>query len=93
MSAVANFEYRDNSTERMLSLLSPLSIPSDQKIACFDDDSRSIPPSYIGSRPNLCFIDGEHTPTAVVADFDFCLSVCAPEPRSCFMTHRSSFEG
>ncbi len=87
------FEYRDNSTERMLSLLAAIDSVAVQKITCFDDDSRSIPPSYIGSRPNLCFIDGEHTPAAVVADFDFCLSVCAPGATIMFHDAQIVFRG
>jgi hypothetical protein len=48
-----------------------------EKIECIDGDTKSISPSCIHDAPNLCFIDGEHTPAAVLADFDFCLKVCA----------------
>jgi hypothetical protein len=72
------FDYPGNSTERMLSLLTAIDSTGVQKVECFDSDSRSTPTSRLKLRPNLCFIDGEHTPSAVVADFEFCLSVCAP---------------
>jgi hypothetical protein len=71
------FEYPDNSTERMLSLLAMIDPEGVKKIECIDGDTKSISPSCIHDAPNLCFIDGEHTSAAVLADFDFCLKVCA----------------
>jgi len=71
------YEYPDNSTERMLSLLARIDPEGVEKIECIDGDTKSISPSCIHDAPNLCFIDGEHTPAAVLADFDFCLKVCA----------------
>lgn len=71
------YEYLDNSTERMLSLLTNIDPDGLKKIECIDADTKSISPSCIHDAPNLCFIDGEHTPAAVLADFDFCLKVCA----------------
>ncbi len=71
------YEYPDNSTERMLSLLARIDPVGVGKVECIDGDTKSISPSCINDAPNLCFIDGEHTPAAVLADFDFCLKVCA----------------
>jgi hypothetical protein len=69
--------YPGNSTRRMLDGLqaaypnSPI-----QKIETFDTDARAIDPGAISVKPDFCFIDGEHTDTAVVSDFNFCLGVC-----------------
>jgi hypothetical protein len=71
------YKYLGNSTERMLSLLEKIDPEEVKKIECIDADTKSISPSCIHDAPNLCFIDGEHTPAAVLADFDFCLKVCA----------------
>jgi hypothetical protein len=73
----STFEYRDNSTERMLWLLAMIDPVGVKKVECIDGDTKSISPWCINDAPNLCFIDGEHTPAAVLADFDFCLKVCA----------------
>jgi Methyltransferase domain len=71
------YEYPDNSTERMIRLLTAIDPQGVSKIECFDQDASSIPPSRLLLPPDLCFVDGEHTASAVFADFDFCLSVCA----------------
>lgn len=69
--------YPSNSKEHMISLLTALDPQSVAKIDCIDGDTRSISPSRISDRPNLCFIDGEHTARAIATDFDFCLRICA----------------
>jgi len=70
------FHYNNNSTERMLSNLSH-AFPSidNSKIINFDNDASDVDPSEIIEKPNLCFIDGEHTNQAVFTDFKFCLQV------------------
>jgi len=70
-----NFGYPENSTERMLSLLS--GIASTDKIITIDGETGKMDRSLIGERPQLCFIDGEHTDKATKIDFDLCLDVCA----------------
>ncbi|MEO7795772.1 MAG: class I SAM-dependent methyltransferase [Thermoanaerobaculia bacterium] len=72
------FHYPENSTARMLDNLRRLAPESVAKVVCIDGDSRSIRPQAISDRPHLCFIDGEHTDRAVVADFHFSLAVLAP---------------
>jgi hypothetical protein len=72
------FVYDGNSTERMFEELKGVSSDGLDKIVCFEDRSENIAPSAVDRAPDLLFIDGEHTNTAVVTDFDFCLSVCAP---------------
>jgi hypothetical protein len=72
------FRYEDNSTARMLSNLRAVDPDQVSKIVSFDSDARDIDPARLLDRPDLCFIDGEHTKRAVVSDFDFCARVCSP---------------
>jgi hypothetical protein len=72
------FTYDGNSTERMLDELGRVAPGGLGKVICFEDSAENIEPSRVERPPDLCFIDGEHTNRAVVSDFDFCLSVCAP---------------
>lgn len=67
------FEYPENSTERMLSYLSS-AFPSvdESKIKTYDCDACEVDAKEISEKPDLCFIDGEHTNNAVVSDFEFC---------------------
>jgi hypothetical protein len=72
------FHYENNSTDRMLANLRAIDPDQAAKIVCFDSDARDIDPTRLADRPDLCFIDGEHTERAVLSDFNFCLRVCAP---------------
>lgn len=68
--------YENNSTARMLDNL--LQLTDDvSKIVTIDGDSRTIDPREVPDKIDLCFIDGEHTDEAVIADFEFCLRVLA----------------
>jgi len=66
--------YQNNSTARMLELLSEVSADT-AKIHTIDGDTKSIDLSQVTESVDLCFIDGEHTDEAVLSDFKFCLSV------------------
>lgn len=70
--------YGDNSTERMLLLLRAVDPEQATKVRCFEADASAVDPKQIAVRPNVAFIDGEHTRKAVLSDFAFCLSVLAP---------------
>lgn len=70
-----DYTYMNNSTARMLELLSKVA-PTD-KITTIDGDTREISPSEVKEKINLCLIDGEHTDEAVFSDFKFCLKVLA----------------
>lgn len=59
----------------MLSLLKEVAPDQLDKITTIDSDTRNIEPSQIPDKMQLCFIDGEHTDEAVLADFRFCLNV------------------
>ena len=80
----SRMEYLDNSSGRMLQILRDIAPDQVSKITCFDSDARDVKQSLITPRPHLLFIDGEHTAHAAVADFEFCLSVCAPGAVICF---------
>jgi hypothetical protein len=73
-----DYVYTDNSTERMMRNLRSLSVEGATKITCIDADSSEVPTASIDARPDLCFIDGEHTDRAVVRDFAFCRRVVSP---------------
>lgn len=69
-----DFVYQNNSTARMMETLAKVS-ENREKITTIDGDSKTIEPSEIADKIQLCFIDGEHTDEAVVSDFKFCLRV------------------
>jgi hypothetical protein len=70
--------YEGNSTSRMIENLSAIDRTQIGKIKCFDSDAKDIDTNLITDPPDFCFIDGEHTNTAALSDFEFCFRVCAP---------------
>lgn len=73
------YRYDNNSTKRMLeNLFTAFPSVKEGKVITFDCDASSLAPGEIIEKPNLCLIDGEHTNSAVVSDFKFCLRVCHP---------------
>jgi len=69
-----DYIYLNNSTARMLELLSEIALTD--KIKTIDGDTRrEVKPSQIEEKIQMCFIDGEHTDEAVLSDFKFCLEV------------------
>lgn len=68
-------QYPENSTEKMLDLLGRIDNGDVTKIQCFDLDASKIDTDKITPRPQLAFIDGEHTKSAVLSDFQFCRKV------------------
>ena len=69
-----DYVYQNNSTARMMETLAQVS-ENREKITTIDGDSKTVNPSQITDKIQLCFIDGEHTDAAVVSDFKFCLRV------------------
>lgn len=67
-----SYGYPENSTQRMLSLLSH--IAPTEKIVTIDGETGKLDQSVIDVPPQLCFIDGEHTDRATKVDFDCCLN-------------------
>jgi hypothetical protein len=82
------FHYEGNSTTRMLDNLRRVAPNDLSKVICFDTDAKDVDLRAIPEPPDFCFIDGEHTHTAVLSDFEFCLSVCAPNAVICFHDDR-----
>ena len=68
------FEYRDNSTERMLKLLEDVPGADMSKLETVEESTENIPPGRF-ARPDICFIDGEHTYGATLRDARFCRTV------------------
>jgi len=58
----------------MLDLLRGVSANQLDKVNCIDADARELTPNAVVGPIHLCFIDGEHTDEAMLADFEFCLS-------------------
>ncbi|MBN1531194.1 MAG: class I SAM-dependent methyltransferase [Spirochaetes bacterium] len=67
--------YDNNSTERMLNLLRAIDSKAVEKIQCIESDSSSVDPNDIQIKPSIIFIDGVHTKTAVLSDYDFASKV------------------
>jgi hypothetical protein len=65
--------YAHNSTEHMLGLLRTLPEVDMAKLTTFETSVESLNRSSLPTRPDYCFIDGEHTHDAVVRDARFCL--------------------
>jgi len=77
-SGVTN-TYAQNSTTRMLDNLRAISPSGIDKINCIDADAAEIDVAGIITPPQLCFVDGEHTDTAVWSDYSFCRRVIASD--------------
>ena len=84
--------YQNNSTARMIELLGTVS-ENTEKITTIDGDTGSIDPAAIGEKVELCFIDGEHTDTAVMTDFKFCLGVLADNGAIVFHDAQITYNG
>lgn len=68
------WEYPDNSTERMLGLLSSVPGADLAKLETVELSTEDLPPGRF-TRPDFCFIDGEHTQRAALRDARFCRAV------------------
>jgi hypothetical protein len=71
------YTYLNNSTARMLENLKRVAPGQIDKITAIDGDTRHLEASEIKEKVTLCFIDGEHTDEAVLADFKFCMRAAA----------------
>lgn len=70
-----DFKYVNNSTERMICLLSEIDPVAVGKITTIDSGTGEIDPGQIDQPVHFCFIDGEHTDSAMKHDFAFCRKV------------------
>jgi hypothetical protein len=71
--------YERNTTELMLRNLERLDADQVGKVRTFDAAVVELDPLDFSVQPAVCFIDGEHTRSAVLADFEFCLRVSRPD--------------
>lgn len=69
--------YLNNTTEKMLENLREVFPGGVSKIRTIDGDVSEIDPAEVTEKPELCFIDGEHTDEATWRDFEFCRKVMA----------------
>lgn len=88
-----DYTYLNNSTERMLEKLRGVAADKMDKLVTIDGDTRSIKPSQIADKIDLCFIDGEHTDAAVLSDFKFCLDVLADDGCIAFHDAQITYNG
>jgi Methyltransferase domain len=65
------YKYPQNTTARMVDLLHEVEPDQLDKLVCVDGDTRDLDAAQIEHPVHLCFIDGEHTDEAVLADFRF----------------------
>lgn len=70
-----DYVYQNNSTARMIEHLKKVAEDKLDKLETIDGDTRQLKPAEITDKIQFCFIDGEHTDSAVVSDFNFCLDV------------------
>lgn len=84
--------YENNSTERMLENLRQVHADL-AKLTAIDGDSRTVDPTRIVEKIDLCFIDGEHTDGAAIADFEFCRSVLAENGAIIFHDAQITYNG
>jgi hypothetical protein len=75
----STIHYQENTSEHMLSLLARIDPASVKKVICFDGKSPVVLARKFDTPPVIAFIDGEHTNEAVLADFEACVKVVAPE--------------
>ena len=72
-------EYADNSTEGMLAGLGRIPSANVKKIRSLEAGTETLRAADVPERPDLCFVDGEHTEVATLRDARFCLSVIQPD--------------
>jgi hypothetical protein len=70
---MSGYAYPGNSTEEMLALLAAVPGADPGKIETIELGTESIDPQAV-ERPDLCFVDGEHTDEAALRDARFCLA-------------------
>lgn len=87
------FQFRAVSTREMLDGLSRWYAEQMGKLVCFDSGTRAVERGAIDVKPDLCFVDGEHTDEATFSDFLFCLSVAGDKPVVLFHDLQIVYEG
>src|SRR5947209_5586019 len=80
--------YWENTTRGMLDALAKVPGGNLAKIKTIEEGTDTLSSSGLGCRPDFCFVDGEHTDSAVVRDARFCLS--AIQENGCIAFHDSN---
>jgi hypothetical protein len=82
------FDYENNSSARMIALIRESAREADLgKLVTLDMDASLVPADAVRNAPDLVFIDGEHTNTAVFRDF---LNTHRFAPASCLFAFHDS---
>ncbi len=68
--------FQADTKAQMMANLSSIT-PDLSKLRIYDMDASQLPVAQINPKPNVCFIDGEHTDKAVLSDFKICQNVLA----------------
>jgi hypothetical protein len=71
--------YDDNTCTVMMNNLARLDPNQLDKVRYFEADASAVNPREIVPRPDICFVDGEHTVEGVVRDYLFCSTICAED--------------
>ena len=71
------YTYRNNTTARMLELLAAVPGADMTKLTTFETTTQAMDPRDLPHRPDLCFVDGEHSHEAVLNDARFCAEAMA----------------
>jgi hypothetical protein len=72
--ARGKLSYIQNTTENMLRALSRIPGADLSKLSTLEEGTTTLDPDRMLCRPDLCFVDGEHTGDAVLQDSRFCLA-------------------
>src|SRR5688572_9560091 len=88
-----DYRYLNNSTERMVEQLRTVAADKMDKVTTIDGDSRTLEPSRVDEKIDLCFIDGEHTDEAVLSDFKYCLEVLKADGCIAFHDAQITYNG
>jgi Methyltransferase domain len=73
-----SISYPGNSTKRMIDLLRNLDGADPDKLVTHEAATTGLDPGEM-QHPRVCFIDGEHTDSACLADADFCRRAVADD--------------
>lgn len=82
-----DYTYLNNSTARMLGMLSEVDPDAVKKIVSIDGDTRELSHDFVTDEIDLCFIDGEHTDEAAISDFKFCLDLVSESRGGAIIFH------
>lgn len=71
--------YPANTTSRMVANLRRLDAAIGDRLRCIESSTAHLDPAALDARPQLLFVDGEHTDHAVKLDGEFCRQVGDPQ--------------